>query len=48
MHPIYTFGTKEQKDKYLPELAKGNIRGCFGLTERKSCNYHAEMSESWI
>jgi glutaryl-CoA dehydrogenase len=36
MHPIYAFGTKEQKEKYLPELAKGNIRGCFGLTERNS------------
>jgi glutaryl-CoA dehydrogenase len=33
MHPIYKFGTKEQKEKYLPELAKGNIVGCFGLTE---------------
>jgi glutaryl-CoA dehydrogenase len=33
MYPIYNFGTKEQKDKYLPELAKGDIIGCFGLTE---------------
>lgn len=33
MFPIYKFGSQEQKDKYLPELAKGNIIGCFGLTE---------------
>ena len=33
MYPIYTFGSQEQKDKYLPELAKGNLIGCFGLTE---------------
>lgn len=33
MFPIYKFGSQEQKDKYLPELAKGNLVGCFGLTE---------------
>lgn len=33
MHPIYTFGSQAQKDKYLPRLAKGDIIGCFGLTE---------------
>ena len=33
MYPIYAFGSQEQKDKYLPELAKGNLIGCFGLTE---------------
>jgi glutaryl-CoA dehydrogenase len=33
MFPIYAFGSQEQKDKYLPELAKGNWIGCFGLTE---------------
>ena len=33
MFPIYNFGSQEQKDKYLPELAKGNLIGCFGLTE---------------
>jgi len=33
MYPIYTFGSLEQKNKYLPELAKGNLIGCFGLTE---------------
>jgi glutaryl-CoA dehydrogenase len=33
MYPIYTFGTEEQKRKYLPKLAKGELLGCFGLTE---------------
>jgi glutaryl-CoA dehydrogenase len=33
MHPINEFGTKEMKDKWLPGLAKGDIIGCFGLTE---------------
>lgn len=33
MFPIYTFGSKEQKDKYIPDLAKGTKIGCFGLTE---------------
>ncbi|GIW21843.1 MAG: acyl-CoA dehydrogenase [Candidatus Sericytochromatia bacterium] len=33
MYPIYTFGTEEQKQKWLPKLAKGEVIGCFGLTE---------------
>lgn len=33
MYPIYTFGSEEQKLKYLPKLASGEILGCFGLTE---------------
>lgn len=33
MHPINTFGSKAQKDKYLPALANGTMVGCFGLTE---------------
>lgn len=33
MYPIYTFGSEEQKEKYLPLLAKGQLIGCFGLTE---------------
>jgi glutaryl-CoA dehydrogenase len=31
--PIYQFGTEEQKQKYLPRLARGEWIGCFGLTE---------------
>ena len=33
MYAIYKFGSEDQKDHYLPEMAKGNIIGCFGLTE---------------
>ncbi len=33
MYPIYTYGTEEQRKKYLPKLASGEWMGCFGLTE---------------
>jgi glutaryl-CoA dehydrogenase len=33
MLPIYLFGSEEQKEKYLPGLAAGELIGCFGLTE---------------
>jgi glutaryl-CoA dehydrogenase len=33
MYPIYAFGDEEQKNKWLPALAKGKAIGCFGLTE---------------
>lgn len=33
MYPIFTFGSEEQKDYWLPELAKASKIGCFGLTE---------------
>src|SRR5579859_7108771 len=33
MYPIYTFGSEEQKNKWLPVLASGEKLGCFGLTE---------------
>jgi len=33
MYPIYTFGSDEQKDRWLPGMAKGEKLGCFGLTE---------------
>ena len=33
MHPIYAYGTEEQRAKYLPKLASGEWVGCFGLTE---------------
>lgn len=33
MYPIYTYGTEEQRQKYLPRLATGELVGCFGLTE---------------
>ena len=33
MYPIYTFGSDEQRAKFLPRLATGELVGCFGLTE---------------
>lgn len=33
MYPIYTYGSEEQKRKYLPAMARGELIGCFGLTE---------------
>ena len=33
MYPIYAFGSEEQKQKYLPRMARGEVIGCFGLTE---------------
>ncbi len=33
MYPIFAYGSEEQKQKYLPKLASGELMGCFGLTE---------------
>ncbi|MBM77482.1 MAG: acyl-CoA dehydrogenase [Crocinitomicaceae bacterium] len=33
MYPIYKFGNEDQRKKYLPKLASGEMIGCFGLTE---------------
>ena len=33
MHPIFAYGSEEQRKKYLPKLASGELIGCFGLTE---------------
>jgi len=33
MYAIYAFGSEEQKKRYLPEMARGKLIGCFGLTE---------------
>jgi glutaryl-CoA dehydrogenase len=43
MHAIYKFGSEEQKSHYLPELANGNLIGCFGLTEPDAGSDPASM-----
>ncbi len=44
MHPIYEYGTEEQREKFLPKLASGEYVGCFGLTEPDSGSDPASMS----
>ena len=44
MHPIWAYGTEEQKEKYLPKLATGEYVGCFGLTEPDSGSDPSSMS----
>ena len=43
MYPIYTYGTEEQRIKYLPKLATGELIGCFGLTEPDAGSDPASM-----
>jgi glutaryl-CoA dehydrogenase len=43
MYPIYTFGSDEQKNKWLPALQKGEAIGCFGLTEPDAGSNPAAM-----
>jgi glutaryl-CoA dehydrogenase len=44
MHPINQFGTEAQKQKYLPGLARGELIGCFGLTEPNHGSDPASMA----
>ena len=55
MHPIHTFGSDEQKDKWLPRLARAEAIGCFGLTESQggsdpgNMKTHAKQDgDDWI
>ena len=43
MHPIHAYGAEEQKKKWLPRLASGELVGCFGLTEPDSGSDPASM-----
>ncbi|MCS6990925.1 MAG: acyl-CoA dehydrogenase family protein [Chitinophagales bacterium] len=43
MFPIYAYGSEEQRQRYLPRLAKGEIMGCFGLTEPDYGSNPADM-----
>jgi glutaryl-CoA dehydrogenase len=44
MYPIHRFGSEEQKQKYLPKMAKGELVGCFGLTEPNAGSDPGAMS----
>ncbi|MAR95264.1 MAG: acyl-CoA dehydrogenase [Gammaproteobacteria bacterium] len=48
MHAIYEFGSDEQKDFYLPDMAKGEKLGCFGLTEADAGSDPAAMKTKAI
>ncbi len=43
MFPIFTFGSEEQKQRWLPHMARGEVIGCFGLTEPDSGSDPASM-----
>lgn len=43
MHPIFHYGNEEQKKRFLPAMAAGEIIGCFGLTEADSGSDPASM-----
>ena len=47
IHPIYNFGSNEQKEKYIPELIKGNLVGCFGLTESEAGSDPSSMKTNF-
>ncbi len=47
IHPIFYFGSEEQKKNYLPDLVKGNTVGCFGLTESISGSDPSSMKTSF-
>ena len=55
MYPIWSFGSDAQKDRYLPKMQKGEVIGCFGLTEPDAGSNPAGMrtvaiddGDSWV
>ena len=46
-HPIESFGSEDQKKNYLPDLIKGKIIGCFGLTESEAGSDPSSMKTSY-
>src|SRR3546814_4557077 len=43
MYPIFAYGTEEQKQRWLPDMAAGKVIGCFGLTEAHGGSDPANM-----
>jgi glutaryl-CoA dehydrogenase len=48
MYPIYTYGSEEQKRKFLPKLASGEMLGCFGLTEPNHGSNPSGMETNFV
>ena len=46
MYAIYQFGSEEQKEEFLPQMATGNLIGCFGLTEPDAGSDPGSMSSN--
>ena len=46
MHPIYAYGSEDQRHRYLPKLASGEVVGCFGLTEPDAGSDPASMQST--
>jgi len=46
MYAIYQFGSEEQKEEFLPQMAAGNLIGCFGLTEPDAGSDPGSMSSN--
>ena len=46
MHPIYAYGSEDQRRRYLPKLASGEVVGCFGLTEPDAGSDPASMQST--
>ena len=47
IHPIHSFGSKDQKEEYLPDLISGKKIGCFGLTESEAGSDPSSMKTSF-
>ncbi len=47
IHPIYEFGSEEQKNNYLPDLLSGKTIGCFGLTESEAGSDPSSMKTTY-
>ena len=48
MHPIHAYGSEDQKKRYLPKLASGELIGCFGLTEPDAGSDPAAMQSKAV
>jgi len=48
IHPIFYFGSDEQKQNYLPKLINGSLVGCFGLTESEAGSDPSSMKTNFI
>jgi glutaryl-CoA dehydrogenase len=48
MFPIHAYGSEEQKQRWLPAMARGEVIGCFGLTEPHGGSDPSNMKTQWL